>query len=63
MKYFICLIILTCTALSACSDKDEKPQGVLTESQEKALDGAKDVNDTILNADEERRKKLEEETQ
>jgi hypothetical protein len=52
MKYFICLIILTCAGLSACSDKDEKPQGVLTESQEKALDGAKDVNE-----------KLEEETQ
>ncbi len=63
MKYLICLIILTCTCLSACSDKEEKPQGVLTESQEKALDGAKAVNDTILDADEERRKKLEEETQ
>ena len=63
MKYFICLTILTCTVLSACSDKDEKPRGVLTETQEKALDGAKDVNDTILNADEERRKKLEEENQ
>lgn len=63
MKYYICLIILTCTVLSACSDKDEKPQGVLTETQEKSLDDAKAVNDTILNADEERRKKLEEETQ
>jgi hypothetical protein len=63
MKYLLSLLIISCVGLVACSDKEAKNEGVLTDSQEKALEGAKDVNDTILNADEERRKKLEEATE
>jgi len=56
------LIIISCAGLVACSDKAE-PEGVLTTSQEKVLNDAKAVDDTLLNADEERRKKLEEATE
>ncbi len=66
MKYAIGLIILI--SLAACSEKktesqDAQPQGVLTESQKKALQDAKAVDDKLLQADEERRKQLEEATQ
>lgn len=63
MKYLIGLMIIMSVALVACSDKEAKHEGVLTNSQEKALDDAKAVDDKILNADEERRKKLEEATE
>lgn len=62
MRYLISLIMMSCVGLVACSDKDSTPQGVLTDSQKKALEAAKDLDDTLLKADEERRKKLEEET-
>lgn len=63
MKYLMSLLLACCIGLTACSDKEAKHEGVLTNAQEKALEGAKDVNDTILNADEERRKNLEEATE
>ncbi len=63
MKYLLSLIVVMSMGITACSDKDTKNEGVLTDTQNKALEGAKDLNDTILNADEERRKKLEEDTQ
>lgn len=63
MKYVLSLLILTAISLTACSEKDSKPEGVLTNTQEKALKDAKAVNDTILNADEDRQKKIDEMTE
>lgn len=63
MKDLPVLIMISILGLVGCTDKDQKPETVLTNSQEKALKDAKGVDDTILNADEERRKKLEEDTQ
>lgn len=63
MKYLIGLMMVTSVALTACGDKEAKHEGVLTDSQEKVLNDAKAVDDKLLNADEERRKKLEEATE
>jgi hypothetical protein len=64
MKHLFILILITSMGLVACSDnKEAKHEGVLTNAQEKALNDAKAVDDKILKADEERKKKLDEETQ
>lgn len=57
----ISLLLLVVFALAACSadEKSEKPQGVLTDTQTKALEQAKSVDDTLKKAEEERRKTLD----
>ncbi len=58
----IFLMALLC--LGACSKKaDDKPQGVLTDTQKRALEQAKGVEDTLKKAEEERKKALEEQEQ
>lgn len=57
----ISLLLSALFMLAACSadEKTEKPEGVLTEPQTKAIEQAKAVEDTLQKAEEERRKTLE----
>jgi len=59
---FACALMLTTYACSPQSP-GEKPQGVLTETQKKTLQKAKETEDVIKKADEERRKQLDENTE
>jgi len=60
MKILLSLSLLCCLVLGACSS-DDKPSTVLTNSQEKALKDAKAIDDTLIEANKERAKQLEEE--
>lgn len=56
MKSTLLLLILT-IIFSACS---EKPQGVISNAQQQTLDKAKQTEEVLKKADEERLKKIEE---
>ncbi len=58
MKFTI-LFLLIAIIFSACSDK---PQGVLTNAQQHTLDKAKQTEDVLKKANEERLKKIDETT-
>ncbi len=45
--------------LTACGGKDEQPEGVLTSAQEKALEKAEQLEQTLLDAQQEKLKDLE----
>ncbi|WP_062066377.1 hypothetical protein [Cellvibrio sp. OA-2007] len=55
---FLALVIF---ALTACStdEKAAKPEGILTETQTKALEQSKALEETLKKTEEERRKTLE----
>lgn len=55
---FLAIIIVALTACSA-DEKTAKPDGILTETQTKALEQSKTVEETLKRAEEERRKTLE----
>ena len=57
----ILLLMFTAFVLAACSadEKTEKPAGILTETQTKALEQSKAVEDTLKKAEEDRRKALD----
>lgn len=52
-------VLFTCLVLS-CSPKsnNDKPQGVLTETQKKTLENSKKTDDVLEQADKERREKV-----
>ena len=56
------LFLLTSIVVASCSPKtlEEKPQGVLSDAQQHTLDKAKETEDVLKKADEERLKKLDE---
>ncbi|MFK8049071.1 MAG: hypothetical protein AB8B81_11620 [Halioglobus sp.] len=45
--------------LTACGEKDEQPEGVLTSAQEKALEKAEQLEQTVLDAQQEKLKGLD----
>jgi len=61
IKYAV-LSFLCALTVTACIPKspEEKPQGVLSDAQQRTLDKAKETEDVLKKADDERRKKLEE---
>ena len=56
------LSLLWVFAITACTPKtpEEKPQGVLSDAQQRTLDNAQEMEKVLKKADEERRKKLDE---
>lgn len=60
MSRFIFIIVSCFLAFFLIACSQEEPSGVLSESQKKALDGAKEVEDILKDADEKRRELLEE---
>jgi outer membrane biogenesis lipoprotein LolB len=56
----ILLLAIFSIVLTACSDKPDKPQGVLTDAQQHTLDKAKQTEDVLNKANEERLKKIDE---
>ena len=59
MKFHQTILVVTLTLIAACS---EKPKGVLTDAQQHTLDKAKQTEDVLKKANEERLKKLDETT-
>lgn len=58
--YQILLLAIFSIVLAACSDKTDKPKGVLTDAQQHTLDKAKQTEDVLKKANEERLKKVDE---
>ncbi|RYY04285.1 MAG: hypothetical protein EOO53_02910 [Gammaproteobacteria bacterium] len=58
----LAFLLVIAVILSSCSPKnpEEKPQGVLSDAQQHTLDKAKETEDVLKKADEERLKKLDE---
>ena len=54
--------LLVACLIAACSPKpaDEKPQGVLSDAQQRTLDKAKQTEDVLKKANEERLKTIDE---
>jgi len=58
----LAFLLVSAVIFSSCSPKnpEEKPQGVLSDAQQHTLDKAKETEDVLKKADEERLKKLDE---
>lgn len=60
MKFYqVIFLLMLSISFAACS---EKPQGVLTDAQQHTLDKAKQTEDILKKANEERLKKIDEAT-
>ena len=64
MKQLIITALLASMALfiGACTDKDQDEPKTLIDSQVKAMDKAKDVEQVLKQADEEQRQQIEEQS-
>jgi len=58
----LAFLLVSAVIVSSCSPKnpEEKPKGVLSDAQQHTLDKAKETEDVLKKADEERLKKLDE---